>query len=365
MRTSHIRAISIYLAALLFGAAVLQIARVSASPASTPIPHAAVQAAAGASGYHVVNKFKLGGDGGWDYITLEPTTHRLFVSRGTHVMVVDPEKGTVLGDIPGMHRVHGIALVPEFNKGFVSDGNPGSVFIFDLTTLKVLDEVKTQPDCDGLIYDPGTKRIFTANGDAKTATAIDAATGKVIGNVDLGGGPEFLQADGKGHLFVNLEDKSELVKVDAKALKVEATWPLAPCESPSGLAIDAVHERLFVGCHNKFMAMVDGDSGKVLGTVPIGQGVDANRFDPGTGYAFASTGDGNITVAHEDSADKMSPVDTVATLRGARTMEFDPASHNLYTVTAEFGPAPAAQPGQRAPRPPMIPGSFTLIVLSR
>jgi DNA-binding beta-propeller fold protein YncE len=358
MRKSHIRMVSIYFAFLFLAAAAAFIMRVSAAPAeATP--------QAGASGYHVVNKFKLGGEGGWDYITLEPTTHRLFISRGTHVMVVDPEKGTVLGDVTGMHRVHGIALVPEFNKGFVSDGDPGSVFIFDLTTLKVLDEVKTQPDCDGLIYDPGTKRIFTGNGDAKTATAIDAATGKVLGNVDLGGGPEFLQADGKGHLFVNLVDKSELVKVDAKALKVEATWPLAPCESPSGLAIDAAHERLFVGCHNKYMAMVDGDSGKVLGTVPIGQGVDANRFDPGTGYAFASTGDGSITVAHEDSPDKISSVDTIATQRGARTMEFDPVSHNLYTVTADFGPAPAAQPGQRPPRPPMLPDSFTLLVLAR
>ncbi|HKS80371.1 MAG TPA: hypothetical protein VJR23_02595 [Candidatus Acidoferrales bacterium] len=355
MKTENLRAASIYLAFLLFAASAAFLFHVSAAPLAAP----------GASGYHVVNKFKLGGEGGWDYITLEPTTHRLFISRGTHVMVVDPEKGTVLGDIPGMHRVHGIAFAPEFNKGFVSDGNPGSVFIFDLTTLKVIKEVPTQPDCDGIIYDPGTKRVFTANGDSNDATAIDASTGNVLGNVPLGGAPEFLQADGKGHLFVNLEDKSALTKVDAKALKLEATWPLAPCESPSGLAIDAAHERLFVGCHSKVMAFVDANSGKVLGTVPIGQGVDANRFDPGTGYAFASTGDGNITVAHEDSPDKLTPVDSIETMRGARTMEFDPASHNLYTVTAEFGPAPETPAGQRPRRPPMVPGSFTLLVMSR
>jgi YVTN family beta-propeller protein len=319
----------------------------------------------GGPGYHVAKKFKLGGEGGWDYVTLDAGTHRLFISRGTHVLVVDPDSGKVLGDIPGMHRVHGIAIATEFNHGFVSDGNPGSVFMFDLKTLKVLDEIKTQPDCDGIIYDPGTKRVFTANGDSNDATAIDAATGKVLGNIPLGGAPEFLQADGKGRLFVNLEDKSELVRVDANALKLEDTWPLAPCQSPSGLAIDAANERLFVGCHSKVMAFVDGNSGKVIGTVPIGEGVDANRFDPGTGYAFASCGDGTITVAHEDSPDKLTPVDMIQTQRGARTMEFDPKSHDLYTVTAEFGPEPPAEPGQRRRRPPILPDTFTLILVTR
>ncbi len=354
MRKLHLRTALVYFAFLALAAGLAFVDHVFAA-----------RPQAGGSGYHVTKKIKLGGEGGWDYITLDTSKHRLFISRGTHVMVVDPEQGTVLGDLPGMHRVHGIAIVPEFNKGFVSDGNPGSVFIFDLTTLKVLSEVTTDKDCDGIIYDPGSKRVFTMNGDANTSTAIDAATGKVLANIPLGGGPEFLAADGKGHVFANLEDKSSLVKINSETLKVEETWPLAPCESPSGLAIDAANERLVVGCHNKLMTFLDGNSGKVIGTVPIGQGVDANRFDPGTGYAFASCGDGTITVAHEDSPDKFSPVDVITTQQGARTMEFDPVSHNLYTVTAEFGPAPAAAAGERPRRPPMLPGTFTLLVLTR
>ncbi|HWG59613.1 MAG TPA: hypothetical protein VN661_11260 [Candidatus Acidoferrales bacterium] len=321
---------------------------------------------AGSAGYHLAKKVKLGGEGGWDYLTIDSAKHRLFISRGSHVMVVDTRSDQVTGDIPGMNRIHGIALAPEFNKGFVSDGDPGTVHVFDYTTLKVLDTVKTDRDSDAIIYDPGTKRVFTMNGDANTSTAIDAATGKVVGTFPLGGGPEFAAADGKGYVFANLEDKSEMVKINARTLKVEQTWPLAPCQSPSGLAIDAANERLFVGCHSRAMAFVDGNSGKVLGTVPIGQGVDANRFDPGTGLAFASCGDGTITVAHEDSPEKLSPAGTIETMRGARTMEIDPANHTIYTVTAEYGPMPAAAAGaNQRRRPPMVPGSFTLLVFTR
>ncbi|HTS10679.1 MAG TPA: hypothetical protein VMH00_01045 [Candidatus Limnocylindrales bacterium] len=321
-------------------------------------------AQSGSSGYHVANKYKLGGDGGWDYLAIDSPKHRLFISRGNRLMVVDTENGKLIAEIPGLGRSHGIALAPEFNKGYASDG-AGSVLVFDYTTLKTLDTLKTDKDCDGIIYDPGTKRVFTMNGDAGTSTAIDAATAKVLGSIDLGGKPEFAAADGKGHVFANLEDKSEMDKINSRTLKVEETWPLAPCESPSGLAIDAAHERLFVGCHNKLMAMVDGDSGKVLGTVPIGQGVDANRFDPGTGYAFASCGDGTITVAHEDSPDKLSPVDMIQTQRGARTMGLDLSTHTLYTVTAEFGPMPAPTAEHPRPRPPILPDTFTLLVLTR
>lgn len=325
---------------------------------------AAAAPQSGSSGYHVTKKYKLGGAGGWDYLAIDTPQHRLFISRGTHVMVVDTENGSILGDIPGIQRSHGIALAPEFNKGFASDGG-GSVIVFNYTTLKTIDTVKTDKDCDGIIYDPGSKRVFTMNGDANTSTAIDASTGKVLANIPLGGGPEFTASDGKGHIFANLEDKNSLVKINAQTLKVEQTWPLAPCESPSGLAIDAANERLIVGCHNKLMAFVDGNSGKVLGTVPIGQGVDANRFDPGTGFAFASCGDGTITVAHEDSADKFSPADVITTQRGARTMEVDLSSHTLYTVTAEFGPTPAATTENPRPRPTMVPDTFTLFVIGR
>lgn len=325
--------------------------------AQTPAP--------GASGYHLIKKVKLGGPGGWDYLTVDAATHRVFISRGTHVMVVDPDSGAVVGDVPNTQGIHGIALVPDLKKGFTSNGKTETSTIFDMATYKTLGEAKTDKDPDAIIYDPGSKRVFTFNGDANSATAIDAATGAVAGTVVLGGGPEFAAADGKGHVFANLEDKSQLVKFDSKTLKVENTWPLAPCESPSGLAIDAEHEILVVGCHNKLMTFVDGNSGKVIGTVPIGQGVDANRFDPGTGFAFASCGDGTLTIAHEDSPNKFSLVEVINTQRGARTMALDRSNHNVYLVTAEFGPTPEPTPEHPRPRPPAIPDTFTLLIYGK
>ena len=321
--------------------------------------------AAGASGYHLIKKVKLGGTGGWDYLTVEQATHRVFISRGTKVIVVDPETEKVLGEIPDMKRVHGIALAAEFNKGFITDGQSATATMFDMKTFKTLGQAKTDEDADAVIYDPYSKRVFTFNGDAGTSTVIDAASGNVGGTVKLGGQPEFASSDGKGNIFVNLEDKSQLVKFDARTLKVENTWPLAPCESPSGLAIDAEHEVLVVGCHNKLMAFVDGNSGKVLGPVPIGQGVDANRFDPGTGYAFASCGDGTLTIAHEDSPGKFSPVEMITTQRGARTMALDKSNHNVYLVSADFGPAPAATAENPRPRPAILPDTFVLLVYGK
>ncbi|MGB8494091.1 MAG: hypothetical protein WCE53_06815 [Candidatus Acidiferrum sp.] len=320
---------------------------------------------AGGSGYHLIKKVKLGGSGGWDYLEVDPATHRLFISRGTHYIVVDPNQGKIIGDIADFQRAHGIAFANEFNKGFTTDGHNGDSTIFDLTSLKVLDKVKTDKDSDAVIYDPFSKRVFTFNGDANTASAIDAASGKVVSTFPLGGGPEFGASDGKGKIFVNLEDKSSLVKFDAKTLKIENTWPLAPCESPSGLAIDAAHEILVVGCHNKLMAFVDGNSGKILGTVPIGQGVDANRFDPVTGYAFASCGDGTLTIAHEDSPTSFSLVEMIQTQRGARTMALDYATHTVYLITAEFGPAPEATKDNPRPRPAILPDTFTLLIYGK
>lgn len=320
---------------------------------------------AGSSGYHLVKKVKLGGAGGWDYLEVDPATHRLFITRGTHVMVIDPAQGTVIGDIPNTQGVHGVALVDEFNKGFTSNGKSGDSTIFDLTSLKTLGSAKAEKDADAIIYDPFSKRVFTFNGDASSSSVIDAGSGNLVSSFALGGGPEFAASDGKGKIFVNLEDKSALVKFDAKTLKIENTWPLAPCESPSGLAIDAEHEILVVGCHNKLMTFVDGNTGKIIGTVPIGQGVDANRFDPQTGYAFASCGDGTITVAHEDSPTKFSVIDTIQTQRGARTMAIDYATHTVYTVTAEFGPAPAATTENPRPRPAIIPDTFTLLIYGK
>jgi hypothetical protein len=320
---------------------------------------------AGASGYHLANKVKLGGSGGWDYLEVDPATHRLFISRATHVIVVDPAQGKLIGDIPNTQGVHGIALADEFNKGFTTNGRTSDSTVFDLTSLAVSGTIKTDKDTDAVIYDPFSKRVFTFNGDANTATAIDAASAKAVGTIPLGGGPEFGASDRKGNIFVNLEDKSALVKFDAKTLKIENTWPLAPCESPSGLAIDAEHEILIVGCHNKLMAFVDGNSGKVLGTVPIGQGVDANRFDPATGYAFASCGDGTLTIAHEDSPTSFSAVETIQTQRGARTMAIDYATHDVYLVTADLGPAPPATKDNPRPRPAIIPDTFTLLIYKK
>lgn len=337
--------------------------------------------ASGSSGYKLANKFTLGGEGGWDYLEIDPASHRVFISRGTHVMVVDPDTGKIVGDIPNTQGVHGVALAPEFNHGFTSNGTSATATMFDLKTLQILGEAKTDKGADGIIYDPGSKRIFTLNGAGSSATAVDAKTGEAAGTVALGGRPEFAAADGKGHVFVNLEDKSALVELDSKALTVLNTWPLAPCDSPSGMGVDAKNERLVIGCHNKMMAFVDGNTGKVVGNVPIGTGVDANRFDPVTGFAFASCGEGTITVAHEDSPDKFTSVDTIQTQNGARTMAIDYANHTVVTVTAQFeaptaappAAAPPAVAGQGAPpaaragfrRPAMVPGTFTLLVYKR
>ena len=393
MKKSVLRTAGVYVGFLVLAACVVLIGHVIAPPSSagaaslegrasattnatsanasadaSAMPNAAAKAKAqeaGASGYHLVHKFKLGGEGGWDYLLYDSKMDRLFISRGTRVLVVDPKTGKQIGEITGFTRSHGIALAPEFNKGFASDGEPGSVTVFDYKTLKVLEHLTTAPDCDGIIYDPATKRVFTMNGDSGSSTAIDAQAGTVVGTFPLGGKPEFAQADGKGHVFANLEDKSELVKIDAKNLRVTNTWELAPCKSPSGLAIDAKNERLFPGCHSGVMGFVDGNSGKMLGTVPIGQGIDAARFDAKTEYAFASCGDGTITVAHEESADKLVKVDEIKTQRGARTMALNSKTHMIYTVTADFGPMPAAKPGERFRRPPIIPGSFVLLEYGR
>jgi YVTN family beta-propeller protein len=318
---------------------------------------------AGPSGYHVTKTVKLGGDGGWDYLTVN--AGRIYISRGTHVMVVDADKGAVVGDIPNTNGVHGIAIAPDMDKGFISDGRANDVTIFDVKTLKVTGTAPTGKNPDAIIYDPASKRVFTFNGASKDATAIDAKTGTVAGTIALGGKPEFAVADEKGHIFVNIEDTSEIVQFDSKKLAVENRWKIAPGEEPSGLAIDRKNRRLFSVCSNKLMVVVNANDGKIITTLPIGSGTDAAGFDPETGYAFSSNGDGTLTVVHEDSPDKFSVVENVPTLRRARTMALDTKTHQVYTVTAEFGPAPAPTTEQPRPRPPMLPGSFTLLILSR
>jgi DNA-binding beta-propeller fold protein YncE len=325
----------------------------------------AVSALAAAPGYHVVKTYQVGGEGGWDYLALDGASRRLFLSRGTHVTVIDADSGKPVGDIPDTPGVHGIAFAPELGRGFTSNGREGTVTIFDLNTLKPITKVSVGENPDAILYDPASKRVFTFNGRSHDSTAIDAATGKVVGTIPLDGKPEFAVSDGKGEIFDNLEDKSELVAIDSAKLAVKSRWPLAPCESPSGLAIDREHRRLFSGCENKLMAIVDADSGKVITTLPIGRGVDATRFDPETGLAFASCGEGVLTVIREESPDKFSVAESVPTQPGARTMELDEKTHDAFLVTAKFGPMPPATEGQRFRRPPILPDTFVVLVVGR
>ena len=320
------------------------------------------------SGYHLVKKVLLAGEGGWDYFAVDPATHRIFIPRGSHTMVLDPS-GNVVGDIQNMTGAHGIDFAPDLKRGFTSNGGSHSATIFDPATLAILQEVKI-PDRnpDAILYDPASQRVFTFNGGGgNDTTAIDAKTGKLLGSVPLGGKPETAQADGNGHIYVNVEDKNQIVAFDSKTLKVLNTWSIAPCDEPAGLAIDTAHQRLFAGCHNKMMTVVDYTTGKVVATIPIGQGVDANRYDPGTGLVFASCGDGTITVAHQDSPDKYTVVQTIATQRGARTMTIDPSNHNVYTVSAELGPP--LKPTPENPHPPPYPtvksSTFTFFIFSK
>ena len=328
-------------------------------------PLAADAAPAAPMPYQVIRKIPLGGVGGWDYLTVHPTTRRFYISRGTHLMVLNADTGKVVGDIPNTNGVHGIALAPKLGRGFTSNGRDNSVTIVDLKTLKAFGHVKTgdRPDC--ILYEPKTRRVFTFNGGSNDATAIDAVSGKVLGTIALGGRPEFAVADGKGMIYDNIEDKSEIVAIDAQALTVKATWPLTPLESPSGLAMDAKSRRLFAVCDGGKMAVVNADTGTVVATLAIGNGPDAAGFDPATGYVFSSNGrDGTLTVLHEVTPDTYSLVQAVVTQVGARTMALDAKTHNVFLVTATPLTTP---PGSEAPpwRRSYAPGSFVVLIVGR
>ncbi len=309
--------------------------------------------------FKVTDRVKLGGEGFWDYLTYDQNSQRLFITRGSQVMVVDTKTLKVTGDIPDLSAIHGVALAPELNRGFVSNGGDNTVTVFDLKTLKKLDSVKVGERPDAILYDPFSKRVFTFNARSQDSTAVDGATGKVVGTIALGGKPEFPATDGKGKLYVNIEDKSQIAEVDVSKLSVLNTWSIAPCEEPSALAFDVEHHRLFSGCHNKMMAVVNSDSGKVVTTVPIGEGVDAGRFNPKTQQVFMSCGEGVLTIIHEDSPDRYTVTQNLPTVRGARTMALDKENDIAYLVTAQREDKPVA-PGQR---PEMVPGSFELIVV--
>jgi len=309
--------------------------------------------------FKVTNRIKLGGEGFWDYLTYDEQGQRLFITRGTHVMVVDSKTLKVTGDIPDLAAIHGVALAPELHRGFISNGGNNTVTVFDLKTLNKVDSVTVGDRPDAILFDPFSKRVFTFNARGQDSSVIDAASGKVVGTVALGGKPEFPASDGRGKLYVNIEDKSQISEIDVTKLSVLNTWPIAPCQEPSALAFDAEHHRLFAGCHNKMMAVVDSNSGKVVSTVPIGEGVDAGRFNPRTQEIFMSCGEGVLTIIHEDTPDKYTVKQNLATAKGARTMALDKQSDVAYLVTAQRENKPVA-PGQR---PAMVPNSFELIVV--
>jgi DNA-binding beta-propeller fold protein YncE len=327
------------------------------------LPLAAAQAA-GAPHYRITQQLALPGDEGWDYLLFDQGGHRLFVSHGIRVLVIDADKLTVTGEIADTPGVHGIALAPDLGRGYISAGRSNSVVVFDLKTLARLKEIRVTGDNpDAILYDPATQRLFTFNGRGRNATAIDAKTEQIVGTIPLDAKPEFAASDGKGRVYVNLEDKNSLAAIDPQKLTVAATWPLPGCEEPSGLAIDAVHGRLFPVCGNKVLAVVDAASGKVLGSAPIGAGVDAAAFDPGTGLVFASCGEGTLTVVQVDSAGLPKVVQSAPTQRGARTMALDREKRRVFLVTADFGPPAAATAAQPHPRPTIVPGSVRILVL--
>ena len=319
----------------------------------------AVVPATAQKSYKLADRVKLGGEGGWDYLTYDPDANRLFITRGTHVMVVDAETLKATGDIPDLSGVHGVALAPELGRGFITSGGDNMLAIFDLKTLKVLDKVKVGERPDAILYDASAKRVYTFNAKTQDSTVVDAATGKVVGTVPLGGKPETGVADGKGNVYVNIEDRSEIVRIDTSKFTVAEHYPMAGCDEPSALAFDVVHRRLFAGCASKVVAVVDPDAGKLVTTVDIGGGVDAGAFNPKTQQIFMSCGEGVLTVIHEDSPNKYSVVQNVPTAKRARTMALDAASNTVYTVTAQFDPTPPPA-GQR---PKMIPDTFELLVV--
>jgi len=290
-----------------------------------------------AGGYHVIKKIPIPGEGSWDYLTVDESARRLYVSHGTQVEVLDVDSGAIVGKIANTPGVHGIAIAPELGRGFVSNGQSSTVTIFDLKTLNAISQVPTGKKPDAIIYDPATSRVFAFNGGSNSATAIQAADGKVAGTVDLGGGPEFAVADGSGYVYDNLEDESLVLKINSRTLKIEQRWPTAPCASPSSMAMDRPNRRLFIGCRSKVMAVMNADTGQVITTLPIGDHVDATAFDPDSRLIFNSNGEGTITVIHQDSPDKYSVVESVKTLPRAKTMALDPKTHQLFLSTAEAG----------------------------
>jgi len=308
--------------------------------------------------YHFIKEIPVGGEGGWDYLSVDSAAQRLYVSHATKVVVIDLAQDTVIGEITNTPGVHGLAPAPNLGRGVATCGSENKAAIVDLKTLQTISRVDTGGNPDGMLFEPGQREFYTFNGRGSSATVIDAKTGKVVATIPLGGRPEFAQADpAAGRVYNNIEDKSEVAVIDTRSHQVVTNWPIAPGEGASGMAIDLKNHRLFLGCGNKLMVMMDSTGGKVLASVPIGQGVDANAFDPETQLAFASCSDGTTTIAKEESPDKLTVVQTLETQRGSRTMALDPRTHKIYLAAAKIE-APAE--GQRRGR--MVPGTFKILV---
>src|SRR5437868_7226336 len=308
--------------------------------------------------YRIAHTYTLGGDGGWDYIVPDPPNHRLFIARQNRVMVVDEDKGTLLGEVTGIQGAHGTALAPATGHGFATQGNDQSVAMFDLKTFKVLGRIPAAEDADAILYDAPSNRVFTLNGDAHSSTVIDPRAGTLITNIPLGGKPENGVSAGDGKVYANLTDTSEVVEIDAKTATVARRWSTAPCKQPVPMAIDTAHHRLFSGCRGGVMAVSDYQAGKVVSTLPIGTGVDGAGYDASSGDAFASNADGTLTVIHQETPDQYRVIQTIQTPQGSRNMGLDPTNHRLFVAAAKFGPAPAG--GRRGP---VLPGTFALLVI--
>jgi DNA-binding beta-propeller fold protein YncE len=341
----------------------MRISRLSFLPLVFCVVAAAMSAFA--QQYKVSNRISFSGDAGWDYLFADSEARQLYVSHGDEVEVIDLDSQKPVAKLTGLSRIHGIAIADDLDRAFISDGGANVVVIFDTKSRAELQRVKTGTNPDGIVYDSYSKRVFAFNGRSQDATAIDAATGTVAGTITLGGKPEFPVSDGKGGLYANIEDKSEIVKINPKTLQVEKRWPLAPCEEPSGLAMDPSSDRLFAVCSNQKMAVVDADSGKVVATVPIGDGPDAVAFDPGKKLIVSSNGQsGTVTIIKEDAADQYTVVENAATEKSARTLALDTKTHVLYLSAAQFGAAPAATADNPHPRPKVVAGSFHVLIVS-
>jgi YVTN family beta-propeller protein len=296
-----------------------------------------IAATANHSGYRLASSVQLPGAGGWDYLTVDASARRVYISHASQVEVLDADSQKSVGTIPDTPGVHGIALAPSLGRGFISAGKSDSVVVFDLKTLKAISSVKTGKKPDAIIFDPATNLVFAMNGGSDSTTAINAADGSVAATIDLGGGPEFSVADGAGKVWVNLEDKSELVQIDSKSLKVVNRWPVAPCASPSSMAFDPTNRRIFIGCRNHLMAVANADTGKIVASYPIGDHVDASAFDPETKMVFNSLGEGSIAVFRQDSADSYSALANISTAQGSKTMALDAKTHRLYLPSLHAG----------------------------